>query len=152
MMPIWHFSFFHVFLSISRNKELDTQPLLSLLQGRDKNIVIPKMCPNRKLEHYLLTDASLIKENHLGIPEPIDGIEVPEEKLDVVFVPLLAHDLKGNRVGYGGGYYDTFLKKCRPDVVKIGLSFFDAVSSVEDLNENDIALDYCVTPGGLHKF
>ena len=42
-------------------------------------------------------------------PEPVDGVEIPSTKIDVVFVPLLAVDKKGHLVGYGKGFYDTFL-------------------------------------------
>jgi 5-formyltetrahydrofolate cyclo-ligase len=151
-MPIWDFSFYHIFLSIVKNKEVDTQPLLSLLQGKDKNIVVPKTYPQGVLKNYLLTDGTLIRANQIGIPEPEDGIEIGENQIDVVFVPLLAFDESGHRVGYGGGYYDGFLKKCRPQTVKIGLSFFQAVDKIEDTNENDIPLNYCVTPEKIYEF
>jgi 5-formyltetrahydrofolate cyclo-ligase len=66
--------------------------------------------------------------------------------IDLVFIPLLACDLQGNRVGYGKGFYDRFLSKCRYDVKKIGLSFFDPVDKIEDVNVFDIPLDECITP------
>ncbi|MEM8927475.1 MAG: 5-formyltetrahydrofolate cyclo-ligase [Bacteroidota bacterium] len=151
-MPIWDFSFYHIFLSISRNKEVDTGPLLSIIQGRDKNVVVPKTFSKGVLRNYLLTDSTAFKKNALGIPEPVGGIEISENQLEVVFLPLLAFDLKGNRVGYGGGYYDTFLKKCSPKTLKIGLSFFEAVNQIEDIDENDVPLDYCVTPKKIYEF
>jgi len=151
-MPIWHFSFYHIFLSIVKNKEINTEPLLSVLQGRDKNVVIPKISSNGALKNFLLTDGVFIKENTLGIPEPLGGIEIHESQLEVVFVPLLAFDLRGHRVGYGGGYYDVFLQKCLPTTLKIGLSFFEAIDHVDDIHENDIPLDYCVTPEKIYEF
>jgi len=150
-LPIWQFSFYHVFLSITKNKEFDTEPILSILQGKDKHVVVPKVYQG-DLKHYLLADNTVLRTSTFGIPEPEAGIEIPETQLDVVFVPLLAFDVKGNRVGYGGGYYDRFLKKCRPDVIKIGLSFFDAIEQIEDVNENDIPLTYCVTPEKVYEF
>ena len=69
-----------------------------------------------------------------------------------MFIPLLAFDNKGNRVGYGKGYYDNFLSKCTPDVIKIGLSFFEASDEITDVFESDIALDYCVTPNTIYQF
>jgi 5-formyltetrahydrofolate cyclo-ligase len=72
--------------------------------------------------------------------------------LDVVFIPLLAFDEKGNRVGYGKGFYDRFLAKCRPETVKIGLSFFEATPEITDVSPDDIRLDWCVTPEKVYSF
>ncbi|MDO6515899.1 5-formyltetrahydrofolate cyclo-ligase [Zobellia uliginosa] len=152
-LPIWSFSYYHIFLPITENKEIDTSFILTILQGKDKNIVLPKMVDGATLQHYLLTDSTRIRKNHWNIPEPVDGIEVPQNKIDVVFIPLLAFDKKGNRVGYGKGFYDGFLAQCRPDVVKIGLSLFPAEEElIEDTNSNDVGLDYCVTPAKTYSF
>ena len=150
-LPIWGFDYYHLFLSISEKKEIDTSFVLSILQGRDKNVILPKI-QNQRLDHYLLTDSTAIKKNKWNIPEPIDGIAVEPLKIDVVFVPLLAFDLHGNRVGYGKGYYDGFLKECKPDILKIGLSLFEAEDEITDTFANDIPLDYCVTPNTCYKF
>lgn len=151
-LPIWSYSYYHIFLQIPEKKEIDTRIILSILQGRDKHIVIPKVGPDATLQHYLLTDATVIKRNRWNIPEPVDGLEVPQEKIDVVFLPLLAFDLKGNRVGYGKGYYDNFLRTCRADVIKIGLSLFEAVQEIKDVHENDIPLNYGITPEKSYAF
>lgn len=151
-LPIWRANYFHTFLSIPSKKEVDTSYLITVLQGRDKQIVVPKVSGERSLTHYLLTDATVLKPNAWDIPEPEEGLEVPAEKIDVVFVPLLAFDLDGHRVGYGKGFYDIFLKTCRKDVVKIGLSFFEAEARIDDVAAEDIALDYCITPISTYSF
>jgi|SRR5690554_1213703 len=151
-IPIWDYSYYHLFLSIEEKKEVDTHFILSILQGRDKNVVLPKMLDGRHLVNFLLTDSSIIKKNRWNIPEPVEGIEVPAEKLDVVFLPLLAFDLNGNRVGYGKGFYDTLLRACRPDVVKIGLSLFPAEEKISDTELHDVPMDLCVTPDRIYSF
>lgn len=152
-LPIWDKLYFHLFLPIEEQKEVNTEFLLQVLAGRDKEIVISKAdFETRKMTHYLLTDNTKIKNNEYGIPEPVDGIEVPSTKIDVVFVPLLAYDKKGHRVGYGKGFYDTFLSECNSDVIKIGLSFFDPEETISDVFESDVQLDYCVTPYGIFEF
>lgn len=151
-MKIWSFLYYHLFISITENKEIDTSYILTLLQGKDKNVIIPKTISNNKLENYLLTDTTVFKKNTWNIPEPVDGILIPEKQLDVVFVPLLAYDLKGNRVGYGKGFYDNFLEKCKPAVLKIGLSFFEPEEEIADISSHDISLDYCVTPEKVYEF
>lgn len=152
-LPIWKYEFYHLFLTISEKKEIDTEPLLHILQGKDKNIVLSKSdFETREMQNFLLTDTTRIKKNKWDIPEPEDGIEVPASKIDVVFVPLLAFDKSGHRVGYGKGFYDIFLANCRKDVVKIGLSLFEAEDEIPGILSSDVALDYCVTPRQIYKF
>ncbi len=152
-LPIWNKSYYHVFLSIQKFKEVNTEAILNILSGKDKNIVISKSdFKTLEMTHYLLTDSTVIKIGHFNIPEPVDGLEISTDKIEVVFVPLLAFDRQGHRVGYGKGFYDIFLKKCNPKTVKIGLSFFEVEDVIENTNENDMKLDFCVTPNQVYKF
>lgn len=152
-LPIWDKTLYHLFLTIEEKKEVETNFILTVLQGKDKEIVISKSnFENTTMEHYLLTDGTKIVKNQYNIPEPSNGIEVPIDKIEVVFIPLLAYDLKGNRVGYGKGFYDKFLSKCKPQTTKIGLSFFEAEEGIYDVLESDILLDYCVTPIKIYTF
>lgn len=152
-LPIWDKQYFHVFLSIQEHFEVDTEYILHILAGKDKDILISKSdFENSEMIHYLLTDGTKIRKNEYNIPEPVDGIEVPDSKIDVVFVPLLAFDEKGHRVGYGKGFYDRFLSKCKLEVITIGLSFFGVEKEINDLHENDFALNYCVTPSKTYQF
>jgi 5-formyltetrahydrofolate cyclo-ligase len=152
-LPVWEHDYFHIFLAIVAHCEVNTEYILHLLSGKDKNIVISKSdFETREMIHFLLTDNTKIRKNDYGIPEPVGGLEVPANKIDVVFVPLLAFDKAGNRVGYGKGFYDKFLAQCKPETVKIGLSFFEAVEPLEDVFESDVKLDFCVTPKTIYSF
>lgn len=152
-IPVWEKTYFHIFLPIEEHNEVNTEFILHLLSGKDKEIVLSK-CDfgTCNLTHILLTDNTKIKKNVYNIPEPVDGLEVPISKIDVVFVPLLAFDNAGHRTGYGKGFYDKFLSECKPETIKIGLSFFDAEELIEDVFENDVKLDYCVTPNKVYEF
>ena len=152
-MPIWDKTYYHLFLTIAEQNEIDTEFILQILAGKDKEIVISKSdFQTRKMSHFLLTDNTKIKKNEYNIPEPVNGLEVPVSMIEVVFVPLLAFDKKGHRVGYGKGFYDQFLAECRPETIKIGLSFFEAEDQIEDVFESDVQLDYCVTPSKIYTF
>lgn len=152
-LPIWEKNYFHIFLPIVEQKEIDTEFILHILSGKDKEVIISKSdFETRKMTHFLLTDNTRIKKNEYNIPEPVDGIEVPSNKMDVVFVPLLVFDKNGHRVGYGKGFYDQFLSECKVDVLKIGLSFFEAEDEILDVFENDISLDLCITPNKIYQF
>jgi 5-formyltetrahydrofolate cyclo-ligase len=150
-LNIWDKRYYHIFLSIASKKEIDTSFIISILQGKDKEVIVPKMHGN-SLEHYLLTDSTRFKQNEWGIPEPLEGLEVPPEKIDVIFVPLLAFDLQGNRVGYGKGFYDSFMHQCKRGVIKVGLSLFEAESCITDTAQHDVPLDFCVTPKETYSF
>lgn len=151
-LPVWDLQIFHIFLSIPQRNEVDTSFLLTVLQGKDKDIAVPKVSGKGELVHYLLTDATVFRNSRWGIPEPVSGIQLIPRQIDVVFLPLLAFDLEGYRVGYGGGFYDRFLANCREDVVKVGLSFFEPVAEISDRHPMDIPMDYCVTPEKIYSF
>ncbi len=152
-LPVWEYSFYHLFLSIEKQKEINTDYILHILQGKDKNVVLSiSNFEDTSLTNVLLTDTTKLVLNSWGIPEPVDGIAIPEEKIQVVFVPLLAYDLLGNRVGYGKGFYDTFLARCSSETIKIGVSFFDPENKIDDVSPRDISLDYCITPTKMYTF
>ncbi len=90
--------------------------------------------------------------NQYGIPEPINGNILEPMEIDIVFVPLLAFDEKGFRVGYGKGYYDRYLSRCRKDIFKIGFSFFEAEPVIEDIDNYDVPLNLCITPLNVYEF
>ena len=152
-IDIWNFSCYHIFLSIEEQKEINTDYILNILAGKDKNIVISKSnFEDYSMKHFLLTDNTKIKKNTYNIPEPIDGIEIKPSQLEVVFVPLLAFDNLGHRIGYGKGFYDRFLNSCKTETLKIGLSFFEVEDDSFEASKDDIRLDYCVTPSQIFQF
>ena len=152
-LPCWEKNYFHIYLPITEHNEVNTEFILHLLSGKDKEIIISKTDFNtRNMTHFLLTDNTKIKKNEYNIPEPVDGIEVPSKKIEVVFIPLLAFDKSGHRVGYGKGFYDKFLAECTTETIKIGLSFFEPEELITDIFKGDVKLDYCVTPDRVYKF
>ncbi|MCW3080178.1 5-formyltetrahydrofolate cyclo-ligase [Segetibacter sp.] len=106
----------------------------------------------KEMQAILVHDETDFVENEYGIPEPEEGDEISAEEIDLVFVPLLAFDKKGFRVGYGKGFYDRFLKKCREDVISVGFSYFEPVDAIEDKNQFDVPLNYCITPFKIYEF
>jgi 5-formyltetrahydrofolate cyclo-ligase len=88
----------------------------------------------------------------LGLAQPLGGQAVPADAIDLIFVPLLAIDAKGNRVGYGKGFYDRYLATCRPGTVTVGFSFFEALPQILNIDPWDVPLKYCVTPQQLYEF
>ena len=151
-LNLWNKSVYHLFMASEQNKEIDTAHLLSVLQGKDKQIVIPKILDDYELEHYLLFDQTPLKMSHWGIPEPQSGIKINSNQIEVVFVPLLIFDLQGHRIGYGKGYYDRFLAKCRKETIKVGLSYFDPIERIEDIQSHDIPINFGITRDRIYEF
>lgn len=150
---IWQGTYYHLFLTITQKGEVNTHPILDILHGRDKKIVISKAnFVDGSLSHFLLEDDTRLIPSKYGIPEPENGQEVSPELLDVVFVPLLAYDKNGMRLGYGKGFYDRFLAKCSQDCKKIGLSFFEPEPELIPSDSWDLPLDLVVTPSAVHRF
>ena len=101
---------------------------------------------------YLADDGTDYHTNSYGIAEPVNGTAITAEEIDMVFVPLLAFDKKGYRVGYGKGFYDRLLAGCREDVIKTGFSFFEPVDSIEDIDQFDVPLTTAITPNSIYEF
>jgi len=152
-LAIWDKTYFHIFLTMENQKEVHTEYILNILAGKDKEVIVSRSdFESCSMVHYLLTDNTKLMLSTYGIPEPVDGIQVPSNRMDVVFVPLLGYDSKGHRVGYGKGFYDRFLSECKLDVVKIGLSFFEPEENEIPYYPTDVALDYCITPERVFVF
>ncbi len=145
----------HLFLPIPGNREPDTHAVAEWLRATRPGIRLVLSISDshdRTMSHRVWDDRTVLEHSRWGIPEPTDGEPVSAQELDVVFVPLLAFDIHGNRVGYGKGFYDRFLHECRADALKIGLSLFEATEPVADADGHDVALDLCATPSRLWHF
>src|SRR5688572_7590309 len=145
----------HIFLPILKNRELNTWPIIRKLWQefpQCKTVVPVTNFQTQELEHYQITPETEIKENHWGIPEPVNGLRVFEAEIDTVLMPLLAFDEKGSRIGYGKGFYDQFLQHCRPAVLKIGLSLLPAIPHEIPADPWDVPLNHCLTPGKRYDF
>ena len=157
--PVARWRWLHVFLPLARKNEPDTWPLIHRIwaEALPVRLAAPVVQPDGiYLNHYELTPTTPLLASRWGIPEPVAdaATEVAPAQLDAVLVPLLACDRQGQRVGYGGGFYDRFLAQCRPGTLFIGLSILDEEPVVElaDVLPTDVPLHACITPGGVWKF
>ncbi len=145
----------HTYLPIPSKKEPDTNLLIGWLKQTYPGIklVYPKTnFADHSMQHFLDDTELKIADTVFGIPEPVAGTEVAVADIDLVIVPLLAFDKRGYRVGYGKGFYDRFMAQCKPTCRFIGLSFFEPVDAIDDLNEYDMPLRECIMPGKVWEF
>ncbi|MBG9376482.1 5-formyltetrahydrofolate cyclo-ligase [Panacibacter sp. DH6] len=119
----------------------------------DLQIAYPKAdFTGNTMTALLVNEDTVYYTNQYGITEPKEGIIVDAAAIDLVLVPFLVCDKDGYRVGYGKGFYDRYLSACRQDVIKAGISYFEPVEQIDDRNNFDIPLDYCITPESIYEF
>jgi 5-formyltetrahydrofolate cyclo-ligase len=145
----------HTFLPLIEKHEPDTWLIIDRIRREFPHIrlSIPRVNPMTfELENFYFEGLHQLQTNAWGISEPKQGIPASAEKIDLVLVPLLAFDRKGNRVGYGKGYYDKFLATCKESCITIGLSHFAPEDLIDDMNEDDVPIKRALTPGGIYYF
>ncbi|MBL7875099.1 MAG: 5-formyltetrahydrofolate cyclo-ligase [Cyclobacteriaceae bacterium] len=143
----------HVYLPIESKKEPDTWLIVERIRREFPHIrlSVPKVV-GEGMENIFFEGLHQLEKTRWGISEPRQGLPTPSKKIDLVIVPLLAFDTLGHRVGYGKGFYDRFLKECRPDCQKVGLSLFEPEQEPIESNEYDIPLNSCLTPSSHYLF
>ena len=145
----------HTYLAMEAQNEISTDIFANYLKFLNPGLkrVVPKInLDTAEMRHYILNDDVEMIPNDFGIIEPLTGEKVTANDIDLVLTPLLAFDKMGYRVGYGKGFYDRFFGQCREETIKVGLSFFEPVESIDNIDAFDIPLNYCVTPTSVYKF
>lgn len=143
----------HLFLPIERLYEVDTWVLLEKLFAADKQVYSSISDFDMHEMHTVLIDKDTIfTTDTYGLPTPINPVRIADDQqMDVIFVPLLAFDLRGVRVGYGKGFYDRFFATGNMDVMKMGLSYFEETELLPR-ESHDVLLDGCIVPKGSIYF
>ncbi|MEP7213049.1 MAG: 5-formyltetrahydrofolate cyclo-ligase [Acidobacteriota bacterium] len=141
----------HCFIPIEKFNEVDTMLIFRRLWAEFPHVrtYVPRAdAVSGTMQNVLFTGASETVRTHWGIDEPAAGDLAADTEFDLVIAPGLVVDEALHRVGYGKGFYDRFLRNCRPDCVKVGVSFFEPVEAIDDIHDGDVRLDYCITPAG----
>lgn len=150
-MPIWGNSNFHIFIPILNQNEINTLIIIDYLFQLEKQVIVPKVEGDKMLS-CLIDKNTEFELGNFNVPEPKFFQLFEPKNIDVIFMPMMICDQKGNRIGYGGGFYDRFLKECKKDIIKIGLNFFQPISKIDEVFDTDIPLNYCVTADEIVSF
>lgn len=141
----------HIFIPIEKFREVNTQIFVSYFLSRKIRVFVPKIVDTRLISVEIFAD-SKFELNNWGISEPVSDEDSGILDFDFVITPLLYCDRQGNRVGYGKGFYDGFFEKVSEETKKIGVNYFNPEENIDDVWENDIPLDYLVTPDAVLSF
>lgn len=145
----------HSFLPIEKFNEVDTRLIIEDVWRNYPNIriLVPRVdFETSEIRNLQFGPDTELTRNVWDIEEPADGEYIETKLIDMVLVPGLSFDRNRHRVGYGKGFYDRFLMKCRADCRKVGLSYFEPVDRIDDAHDGDVRLDALVTPYGVTRW
>ncbi|WP_279160455.1 5-formyltetrahydrofolate cyclo-ligase [Thomasclavelia cocleata] len=106
---------------VSFKNEVNTTNLIEEMV-KIKKICVPKT-KNHKMDFYLIDSLEELKSGTYGILEPHNNRLINKNKIDLLIVPIVAYDKNHNRLGYGGGYYDRYLKDYCGNVIGLAFNF-----------------------------
>jgi 5-formyltetrahydrofolate cyclo-ligase len=134
-------------LFASFRTEIDTDPLIAWALGAGKVVCLPRILGPRRMAAYRICDPGAeLQPGTWDIPEPCDSCElVDPQDVDAVVVPGAAFDEEGNRCGYGGGFYDTYLPLVRASVPRVALAFDAQVVDGLPCEQHDLPVTAIVT-------
>lgn len=134
---------------VSLRNEVKTMGILEEVLQKKGQVVVPYCLSNNELGLFLLSDLQQLEQGSFGIREPIAALRaertVSPDTLDIVVMPGVAFDRRGNRIGYGKGYFDRLLKKLRGDCTKVGLAFDCQIFAEIPIEEHDLPVDHLIT-------
>ncbi len=126
--------------------EVDTKPLIESLLSQNKKVALP-VTSEDGMEFYAIESLNDLKNgeiyDYLKEPDPLKTQKVSPNDIDVMICPGLAFDKSGHRMGYGGGYYDRYLKDL--PCYKVGLCFSELLLEDIPFCEHDVMMDLVVT-------
>lgn len=143
----------NIFIYLSFGSEIDTKPIIDRALEEGKEVYIPKVYKvNREMKAIRLNSFNDLEENSMGILEPKDDTNcIDKENIDLIIVPGAVFDLEGNRIGYGGGYYDRFLSNIKDKRNKVVLAYDLQIVDNIKAEEHDIKVDYIITNSRINK-
>lgn len=135
--------------------EISTDNIVSYLEFKNPHLQVayPKIdFKTCLMDAMLVNNETVFTKNSYGVAEPLSIEIISPAHIDIVLVPMLCCDENGYRVGFGKGFYDRYLANVAQRCIKIGLSYFEPIDKIEDRNEFDVPLSYCVTPQRVYEF
>lgn len=130
----------HAFIPFG--SEVDIWPIIKELKQKGTTVVCPKTLKGRTLKHLILKDPAELETGRFGTQYP-SASEIYSGPIDLILVPGLAFDVGGGRLGYGAGYYDTFLVD-HPEAFKVGICFRGQVVEEVPMENHDVFLDQII--------
>ena len=142
-----------IFIYVSYGSEVGTIEIINDALASNKEVYVPKMDEKiKEMDAIRIHNFKNMVVNKWGILEPANvDKSLIGSKFDLIILPGVAFDVKGNRIGYGGGYYDKYISKCEEKPTLMALAYnIQIVNSIE-AEEHDIKMDYIITERDTYK-
>lgn len=141
-----------LYIFMSFGSEVDTIRIINEALNQGKKLYLPRIL-NKNMEFYKIDSLDRLKKNKFGFLEPDASYEIDNKIYNncnrLMIVPGIAFDIYGNRIGYGGGYYDKFLSRHGNNFIKLGIAYDVQLINHIYKEQHDISLDYIVTNKGF---
>lgn len=134
-----------VFIYIGFGSEINTKSLIEIMLREGKEVFVPKVLEEEMIALKITSLNNLI-ESKFKILEPVgEKSDIDGEEFDLIIMPGVAFDRSGNRIGYGKGYYDKYLKDIKSDIKKIALAYELQLIEEIETEEHDLKVDSIIT-------
>ena len=140
-----------IFCYVSFRDEADTSQIIREAIIRGKKVAVPRVEGNRRMEFYYIQSIDELSPGYMGIPEPsADAARkaYPEQEDDLMVMPGAAFDCGGTRLGYGAGFYDSYLSK-HPGCRRVALAYSAQIEESIPPEPHDIPVEMIITEKGM---
>jgi 5-formyltetrahydrofolate cyclo-ligase len=133
---------------LSFGSEIPTGELIAALDTEGKRVGVP-VVRDGEMVMVAFRPGDATERSEFGMPEPVAGEDIPPLEVDALVIPGLAFDREGFRLGYGGGFYDRYLRRTRPDALGIGICFPEQLVDDVPHGDADEPVNRIVTQDGV---
>lgn len=140
-----------MFYSTIKSEVMTNEMIESAILSGKKKIGVPKtFTKEKKIKCIEINEDSIFEKGEFGIPEPVEGEVILKKDIDLIIIPAIAFDFYGNRLGYGGGYYDKFLNGTK--ALKVGVGFDSQLTDKLPVEKHDVKVDVIITEKRIVRF
>jgi 5-formyltetrahydrofolate cyclo-ligase len=141
----------HIALTLSQSNELPTELLIQTALLQKKKVYLPRVAPNHQLKFIQIDETTQYEKHRFGMLEPIGDALIDVTELDLIMVPGIAFSEQGDRVGFGGGYYDRFLAEHK-EISTMGIAATELITVAPNWHVEpfDVSVDTIVRIGERH--